>query len=64
MVAGVLFGPLLFGLIWLEAQAWLFPWDKAQATLMASPIFDRLVGSGENQPEPETGSSAKLETAH
>jgi Kef-type K+ transport system membrane component KefB len=30
MVAGVLLGPSLFGLIWPEVQAWLFPWDKAQ----------------------------------
>ncbi|HTI69819.1 MAG TPA: cation:proton antiporter [Candidatus Limnocylindria bacterium] len=30
MLAGVLLGPSLFGLIWPEAQAWLFPWDKAQ----------------------------------
>ncbi len=30
MVAGVLLGPSLFGLFWPEAQAWLFPWDKAQ----------------------------------
>jgi len=32
MVAGVLLGPSLFGLLFPEAQAWLFPWDKAQAT--------------------------------
>ena len=32
MVAGVLLGPSLFGLLWPEAQAWLFPWDKAQIT--------------------------------
>ena len=30
MVAGVLLGPSLFGLLWPEAQQWLFPWDKAQ----------------------------------
>src|SRR6476469_8504873 len=30
MVAGVLLGPSLFGLIWPEGQAWLFPWDKSQ----------------------------------
>ncbi len=30
MVAGVLLGPSLFGLLWPEAQAWLFPWDKTQ----------------------------------
>jgi Kef-type K+ transport system membrane component KefB len=30
MVAGVLLGPSLFGLIWPEAQSWLFPWDKTQ----------------------------------
>jgi Kef-type K+ transport system membrane component KefB len=30
MVAGVLLGPSLLGLIWPEAQAWLFPWDKMQ----------------------------------
>lgn len=32
MVAGVLLGPSLFGLFWPEAQQWLFPWDKTQAT--------------------------------
>ena len=32
MIAGVLLGPSLFGLLAPEAQAWLFPWDKAQAT--------------------------------
>ncbi|MFZ3376033.1 MAG: cation:proton antiporter [Chthoniobacterales bacterium] len=30
MVAGVLLGPSLFGLLWPEAQHWLFPWDAAQ----------------------------------
>ncbi|NBV86485.1 MAG: cation:proton antiporter, partial [Verrucomicrobia bacterium] len=30
MIAGVLLGPSLFGLIWPEAQAAIFPWDKAQ----------------------------------
>ncbi len=30
MVAGVLLGPSLFGLLWPEAQQWIFPWDKAQ----------------------------------
>lgn len=30
MVAGVLLGPSLLGLIWPEAQQWLFPWDKTQ----------------------------------
>ncbi len=30
MVAGVLLGPSLFGLLWPEGQAWLFPWDQAQ----------------------------------
>jgi Kef-type K+ transport system membrane component KefB len=30
MVAGVLLGPSLFGLLWPDAQAWLFPWDKTQ----------------------------------
>lgn len=30
MIAGVLLGPSLFGLIFPEAQAWLFPWDPAQ----------------------------------
>src|SRR5947207_6626582 len=30
MVAGVLLGPSLFGLLWAEAQHWLFPWDPAQ----------------------------------
>jgi K+:H+ antiporter len=32
MLAGVLLGPSLFGLIWPEAQHWLFPWDKTQTT--------------------------------
>ncbi len=32
MVAGVLLGPSLFGLLWPEAQAWLFPWDRSQTT--------------------------------
>jgi len=32
MIAGVLLGPSLFGLLFPEAQAWLFPWDKTQAT--------------------------------
>src|ERR1051325_7422275 len=30
MVAGVLLGPSLFGLVWPEAQHWLFPWDSTQ----------------------------------
>ena len=30
MVAGVLLGPSLFGLLLPEAQAWLFPWDRTQ----------------------------------
>ena len=30
MIAGVLLGPSLFGLVWPEAQHWIFPWDKAQ----------------------------------
>src|SRR5438309_11923536 len=30
MVAGVLLGPSLFGILWPEAQHWLFPWDSAQ----------------------------------
>jgi Kef-type K+ transport system membrane component KefB len=32
MIAGVLLGPSLFGLIWPEAQQWLFPWDTTQKT--------------------------------
>ena len=32
MIAGVLLGPSFFGLFWPEAQHWLFPWDKTQAT--------------------------------
>jgi len=32
MVAGVMLGPSLFGLLFPEAQAWLFPWDMTQAT--------------------------------
>ncbi len=30
MVAGVLLGPSLFGLVWPDAQHWLFPWDTTQ----------------------------------
>ena len=30
MIAGVLLGPSLFGLLAPDAQAWLFPWDKTQ----------------------------------
>lgn len=30
MLAGIFLGPSLLGLIWPEAQQWLFPWDKAQ----------------------------------
>lgn len=30
MVAGVLLGPSLFGVLWPEAQHWLFPWDGTQ----------------------------------
>jgi Kef-type K+ transport system membrane component KefB len=32
MIAGVLLGPSLFGLLAPEAQAWLFPWDPTQKT--------------------------------
>ncbi len=32
MIAGVLLGPSLFGLLVPEAQAWLFPWDLTQTT--------------------------------
>ena len=32
MIAGVMLGPSLFGLLWPEAQQWLFPWDTAQKT--------------------------------
>ncbi|MDB6135554.1 MAG: nhaS3 [Verrucomicrobiales bacterium] len=32
MIAGVLLGPSLFGLLMPEQQAWLFPWDKTQTT--------------------------------
>ena len=32
MIAGVLLGPSLFGLLLPEAQHWLFPWDKSQTT--------------------------------
>jgi len=31
MIAGVLLGPSLFGLVLPEWQHWLFPWDKTQA---------------------------------
>src|SRR5580765_2022069 len=30
MLAGVLLGPSLFGVLWPNAQHWLFPWDSAQ----------------------------------
>jgi Kef-type K+ transport system membrane component KefB len=30
MLAGVLLGPSLFGLLWPEGQHWLFPWDPSQ----------------------------------
>lgn len=30
MLAGVLLGPSLFGLLWPEGQHWLFPWDSTQ----------------------------------
>jgi Kef-type K+ transport system membrane component KefB len=30
MLAGVLLGPSLFGLLWPDAQHWLFPWDSMQ----------------------------------
>src|SRR5438552_6840653 len=30
MLAGVLLGPSLFGLVWPEALQWLFPWDSSQ----------------------------------
>jgi Kef-type K+ transport system membrane component KefB len=32
MIAGVLLGPSLFGLLAPEWQNWLFPWDKTQTT--------------------------------
>jgi Kef-type K+ transport system membrane component KefB len=32
MIAGVLLGPSLFGLLAPEIQQWLFPWDKTQGT--------------------------------
>ncbi len=32
MLAGVLLGPSLFGLLMPEVQAWLFPWDRSQST--------------------------------
>lgn len=32
MIAGVLLGPSLFGLLAPNAQAWLFPWDPTQTT--------------------------------
>ncbi|MBM4334716.1 MAG: cation:proton antiporter [Deltaproteobacteria bacterium] len=31
MIAGVMLGPSLFGLLLPEAQAWLFPWDASQS---------------------------------
>jgi Kef-type K+ transport system membrane component KefB len=31
MITGVLLGPSLFGLLFPEAQQWLFPWDPKQA---------------------------------
>jgi len=32
MMAGVMLGPSLFGLLAPQAQAWLFPWDASQTT--------------------------------
>jgi Kef-type K+ transport system membrane component KefB len=32
MIAGVLLGPSLFGLLFPEMQQWIFPWDKTQHT--------------------------------
>src|SRR5215216_6098244 len=32
MIAGVMLGPSLFGLLWPEGQQWLFPWDSTQKT--------------------------------
>ena len=32
MIAGVMLGPSLFGLVWPDAQQWLFPWDATQKT--------------------------------
>ncbi len=32
MIAGVMLGPSLFGLLLPDAQAWLFPWDPGQTT--------------------------------
>jgi len=32
MIAGVLLGPSLFGLLLPETQAWIFPWDRSQTT--------------------------------
>jgi Kef-type K+ transport system membrane component KefB len=32
MLAGVLLGPSFFGLIWPEAQEWMFPWDRTQTS--------------------------------
>jgi Kef-type K+ transport system membrane component KefB len=32
MIAGVLLGPSLFGLLAPETQSWLFPWDRSQTT--------------------------------
>lgn len=32
MLAGIFLGPSLFGLVFPDAQHWLFPWDKTQAT--------------------------------
>ena len=32
MIAGVMLGPSLFGLLFPSAQEWLFPWDPTQST--------------------------------
>jgi len=32
MITGVLLGPSVFGLLWPQAQRWVFPWDTAQAS--------------------------------
>ena len=40
MLAGVLLGPSLFGLLLPEWQQWLFPWDKTQTTRDAQSYPD------------------------
>jgi len=51
MIAGVLMGPSLFGLLWPGAQKLIFPPESLKVlmaivtTLMASPLFDGFMAA-------------------